>query len=347
MPVTPEGIPYQQLFQQSGGQLAYSEAFARDANQFTAFLACSWDDANDFRRELMGHTVYDPSAPDYFHRVPAMLCPYTVYARGHTMTLVNYGRMPKDADVSFFDIEAAAAAIADGIEHGNAAPAFFTDPGYQEWFVTHRAIYRVEFTRPIYQAIDDDTLFEYVSQQIGCELSRYVTRQRTNNVRELRHPDHNFKPVGQDLVLYVNGFIPVVEAEIVYTWFQVPFDKIPWTAINECRLKINDELFDDSWVFPFDGSDPYQRPGHEPETMLFVDVKGIDLPYAGSDGGLYADVQYLFRQKRIPNPEGDAFGHNHFLNAAGDWVEAERRSSPGKRVYETTDQFDALFAPEP
>lgn len=352
MPVTPGGIEYQQLPNLSSGQPAYSETFVRDGNSMTAYLAVAWDDAEDFRAEIVGHTEYDPSAPYYLSRTLPLLCPYSDSAYAHSMQMVNYGRMPdRGTSVEDFDELVIAMNTANGVTNRNTAPAFFDDPVFDLWFTTHYAIYAVQFVRVPWIVVNNaDLLAAYSATPVkGMELDRYVIRRRVNNVRELRTADYNFQPVGTSNAINVNGFIPTVEAEIIYTWYQVPFLNAPRTAINANRLKINSATFDNGKVFNTDGTTS-TRPGYEPETMLFVDCRGLDMPpYQGADGGLYYDLDYVFRFKRNIAPDGTTVvGHQHFLNAVGEWVKVERRppATAGTFLYQTSSTFVDMFTPQ-
>lgn len=346
---TKSGIPYMQHFVLAGGQPAYSERFARDANAFTAYLSCNWADANDFRRDMLGYSEFDPTTPLYFARTMPEILPYTSGSYAYEMTLVNYGRVPTDGDVATFDAEVAAAILSNGLTAANVSPAFFSDIDFDGYFSTHRCIYKVDYARMLYPVVDNSTFLTGTGGAFrGVELSRFAIIRWSNNVRELRVPDYNFLAVGGGpSIIKVNGFIPSVESEMTFTWYQVPYRYVPFTAINKNRLKINDAVVFDRTIFPLDGSAQYDDAGFETETMLFVDAKGIDIPYQGPDGGYYCDIQYLFRRKHNYLADGTTVvGHQHFLDASGNWVKVERKNNPGRFLYYTTANFVDLFTPE-
>lgn len=345
-PFTQTGIFYDQLFTLAGGQLAYRETFARDSNLFTAHLAVDWDKAQDFRRDILGYSEFDPSKPNVLARTNPQKCPYSQSAYAYAMDLISYGRVPTDTNVrTAFDaiVTGVNAAQVPPLVPGNVSMAFYSDYQRSNWFTAQKAIYKVDYSRLLYTVLRDDQL---EGSTAGSELIRYVTRIRNNNVRELRYPEYNFKPQGGTGTLKVNGFIPTTEAELIYTWYQVPFKHIPKDAIRDLRLKVNSAEWDRTRVYPADGSPSYlPAQGWPAETVLFIDAKGIDIPYVGADGGYYADIQYIFRLK-WNKVSSNNYGHNHILNASGNWVKAERISNPGVFIYETTPDFNNLFTPQ-
>lgn len=280
-----------------------------------------------------------------FRRRQPMSCPYAPNAYAVSMRLVAYGHRPDSGDAADYTLEADTMNVLQGVDPGRVVSPFHDPTIYDGWPVYHRAVYEVIYTRRPYAILSDQVLRDTAGVFDGMELARYVLRQKTVNVREMRMPDYNFVPEdGDETLVRVNGFIPTVESEYVFTWYQVPFQKIPHAAIRECRMKINQSAFDQSLTFLGDGT-PYSRAGFPEGTMLFIDAQDIDVPYEGADGGLYCDVRYVFRHKE--NRRGDAVcGHNHFLAANGEWVRVKRRGiDPPKYMYESTDQFDRLFTP--
>ncbi len=348
MPTTPGGIDYKVLFAVAGGKTAYSETFARDGNAFTAYLEVDWAQVQDFRREILGYSEYDPSTIYSLKRTVGIICPYTNDAYPHTMTLMNYFRDPNGDSATTFDATVEIYNSINSVTVNGEKPALYDDPAISLWWQSHKAVYKVDYIRQPFIIVDDAKLAAFSSGTYGCELDRYVTRQRANNVRELRTGEYNFQIAGTTTPVLVNGFTPSVEAEIIYTWFQVPFANIPRTTIDANRLKINSATFDNGIIYyPVGGSGT--RPGFEAETMLFVDAKGIDLPYQGPDGGYYADIVYIFRLKRNYASDGTTVvGHQHFLDATGNWVKVERRSPApaGTYLYKTTPDFGKLFTPQ-
>lgn len=356
MPMTQSGIEYKQVFALSGGRNGYKESFTKDANSFSQIVVCKWSDAEDFRRDVLGHTEYDSSYTKSFRRTLPMLCPYTTSAYAYKMDLIDYGRMPslQDFGTDDFDAAALAANAANGISTGQAIPAFYENVEMDDWMETAHAMYEIQFARLPYPIVTDDMVInaqqggDPLNNVDGCELDRYVIRRRVNNVRELRTPDYNFQIVGTTTPILVNSFVAAVESELIYTLVQVPYDHVPRAAVDSCRLKINNSTFDAGRVFYPDGTIA-SRPGYPPATLLFVDCRGIDLPPAmGADGGLYQDLDFIFRHKQNHDPDGNIVGHQHFLNANGEWTLVERRApAPASTyLYEQTDDFVKLFTPE-
>lgn len=350
MPTLPSGLEYEQLFELDG-QRAYHEAYSRDNNHFVAHLAVAWKDAADFRREMLGYTEWNAGTPHRFTRTLPQLCPYTEKARCTQIDLVAYGRMPKMDSISDYDASVIAAAVT---YRGSAIPdserlSYFPDEAYDEWFSTHFCVYKCTFMRLPYFVMEDEDVDEENPSE-GSELLRCVIRQRNNNVRELRIADEGFVeydenaglPADPKVSIPVNGFIPMTEAEMIYTWFQVPFDRVPRDVFDRNRLRVNKDDFD-----KVNGSDEKRWPA---ETMLFIDAKDIDVPYEGADGGLYVDPKLIFRLKVNYRTEQDDFvGHNHVYKtngvAGGSFVKVVRRGTTDKFIYESSDEFDKLFTP--
>lgn len=348
MPTTPGGIDYEQIHYFANGQPAYHETFARDNNLFVAHLAVAWEDVQDFRGELLGLTEWTGAA-NFFKRTLPLKCPYTAGAYAQSMEMIDYGRRAELARTWEFDTTAEGVNILNGVDPGNTLPAVYDDSDFDDWMTTDTAIYKVTFGRVPHDLVTDEDIQGTVGTGAGCELTRYVVRQRATNVRELRIPDFNFKPSGSTDVIRVNGFIPSVETEYTYTWVQVPFDKVPVTAIGKLRLRVNESVWDNyTKVLP--NGTYYTTDGHRAETMLFIDASGIDVPYQGADGALYCDVKYHFRKKehygQIEGGSVDWVGHNYFLNAKGNWYKPINRQTSGP-VYATSADFNTLFVPEP
>ena len=216
------------------------------------------------------------------------------------------------------------------------------DPESEDWFVTHWAYYKCTFQRLPYTILTDSEVDTMAgATTYGKELYRYVVRQTNNNVRELRLADYGFElyPVTTpSTVLPINSFIVTVESEVIYTWYQVPFDNVPRTYMQSLKGKINSTVFDPVRQYPA-------------ETMLYVDTKQIDVPYEGPDGGLYCDPQVIFRRKQNIGADGTTIvGHQHVYDSstssstAGKWVKVQRRNVGGF-IYETSADFGRLFSP--
>ena len=321
MPFLKSGIEYDQVPFWNGSP-QYSEQFRRDANQITALLKVNWADAADFRAEVLGYTEYDDNGGDpRLRRTLPLLCPYTSNKYAVSMDLVGYGSDATDVDNAWQTLNE----DGDGPENGVIWPAFEADPDFDNWMKSGFCLYRTVFARlPFPILLTDDE----VDLLTDGERSRYVLKTDTLNVRELRRPDFGFETIpeagGETAVrIPIVGFVPDYEREIVYTWFQIPWQNVPRTTIKDAALKVNDATFD----------------GREAETLLFVGAKDIEQPYEGADGSLYCDVKYVFRWK--PN------GWNKALKSDLTLRRLKRYNVPGDLPpYSSTDLFPDLFVPE-
>lgn len=319
MPVfatTPGGIQYEVLADN------YSEQFVRDANQIVLRLKCKWDDAPDFKRELLGYTEVHrgPSPPILIRTVP-LLCPLTATKRAVSARLVMYGKDPNK--------------LSDPITGGEGeedidGPIYYpADPDEIDdtltgWWRTEAAVYEVVFARPPWiDTVADDVLDPAKPR----ELQRYIKIMKSWQAREKRQPDAGFETVeATPVTLLQVGFIPDLEIEYVFKWFQVPKDAFPKTAVEDLLLKVNNA----AW---YNGR-------FAAGTMHFKGTRGETDYYegAGAADGLFSDPEFVFAWRKTPWNKG--------IKADGSVFDLRRKGvSPDKAPYGTGD-FDRLFTPE-
>lgn len=234
------------------------------------------------------------------------------------LDLKNQGRGAVEGEASF---------------DGAAAKITYTNPApYDWWPTTRRNIYSAEFGPLPYSRFLDDT-DAYAGMNPPRELGRFIKVFEQPVPREFRRPDFGFVidgPVvsGRSNEVLQIGFIPFIQADVTYTWFQVPYpDAVPWATIEATYLTVNNANFDgDSLAI-----------GYPAGTLLFSRVNAPDDWYWGPGGRKYVDLQYVFMWNPV--------GWNNYLKPDGTVVQLKRKNvEPPTPPYPSAD-FTQLFNP--
>lgn len=296
MPTLPNGIEYQVCpwFGQGPG---YTEVFVRDGSQISCVLACNWEDAGEFKAGVRGYSeAVESGGSLQLRRTLPLLCPYTTRKYAERLELVAYGndRLNKTKLAQWTDTDPEAEMIYPGTD---------LDIESDDWFKAGICFYRVTFTKPPFlNVLSDDEL-----GALG-EENRYTRWLDTPRIRELKRPDYGFETdEASPVTVPIVGFSPQIEREIRCTWFQVPWGYVPHNAIRANALKVNSTEF-------------Y---GHNPETLRLDAVSGIENPYEDADGGLYVDVEYIFKKLEVFDPDDPtgeffSYGWNDFRTSQYD-----------------------------
>lgn len=308
----------------------YSESYIREGSQITAEVVTTWNGADQFVKELVGYTTYSGGTPDRFQRSLPLAVPYRPDLYASSVTLTAYGTY--DDDNSFAPLAYPAGHEMTG-STATGKPPFYVDPygaGAEKfWPKWTHVCYRVVFTHKIYRNLKRDDQLSNTTAAGDCpEFDRYVLKRDELNVRELRRPDVGFQTVeAKPQTIPIVGFVPSIEKELFYTWFEVPYEKAPRTYYEstDILLHVNDAAWDN----------------YAAGTMLYVGAKDYEVPYRGPDGSLYVDPTLHFRFNPI--------GWNKILRRGGTIVDVVTKAADGVvgglPPYATTDQFYRLFRP--
>jgi len=298
---------YQETYTYSNGAVQQMSAYVK------------WGEANDFIDFTLGYTTWVRAEATRFHRVLPMASQYqnTLFADSCSMA-----------------------------EFGLLSGSVRSSESAGKWMEVDWARYAIEFRSRKYDMATDATLDSGSNpwNTYGCkELGRYVERiarytpeERVVNQFKLAVTNPaNASDVKQIADL---GFTPFYKGEIVYIWYQVPYDAVPLDAIGACAGCVNNTNFD----LKYDLAGTTLVPRYTTETMLFKGL-GQELdPYPGPNGELLVDVHYLFGwQPR---------GWNFFPDptnpdpAAAWWPVTRRGVTPARKLYGPAD-FRALFKP--
>lgn len=190
-----------------------------------------------------------------------------------------------------------------------------TVPGY---WVGDCYEYQMTFGRPLFRAALTDA---EAALRLDGELCRYVHRQSVPRPRELKRPDFGFETDEANPVPITQvGFFASIEIDFDYTFFQVPYDGVPFANIVAGFTKVNDAVFD-----------PIEQPGwFAPEVMLLKGCSGWDQVYRIiDDQQYYVDLTYHFSLQPLT--------WNKFKKADGTVVSVRVKDQPGVRPYSTYD----------
>jgi hypothetical protein len=205
------------------------------------------------------------------------------------------------------------------------------DPTLDNWPIFSWLVYNADFSTLPFD-VKSESEMPVLSDGTPNELARYVIRRPAFTSRERKIPQFQLEtdestpnPIPE------SGWIPDVTSDWLYTWVEVPWDAIPFDSIADTLGKINNATFDT--VTPR-GRNMAQG------TVLLAGVQGLDQPYIGPDGGMYGDITYLLRQRKL--------GWNNYVRlddgGALTTVAWRYRGKPGVRPYKETD-FQVLFKP--
>lgn len=217
------------------------------------------------------------------------------------------------------------------VNPGTALPAgsgpVVTNDGISWWPTSPRNQYQCEFGPLPYSRFMTDTE-AYSGGSPPGELGRFIKVYEQAVPREFRRPDYGFVIQGTTQEVLQIGFVPFIQAEVIYTWYQVPYPSgIPWNTIEETYLKTNNANFDNDEL-----SDGYLA-----GTLLLTKTGPLDAWYYGPGGRKYTDVVYYFTW----NPGG----WNRYMLADGSYVNLVRKNVPGNMPPYLSANFNLLFDP--
>lgn len=276
-----------------------------------------WSEANDFIDFSLGYTTWVRADTSRFHRVLPLVSPFQSTMYCEACELDRY------------------AVWQDDIRTSETA-------GY--WPTADLATYTLTFRPRLYDMLSDADVDDsaWASTAGACkELGRYVQRILTPRVEELKlggytlEADNPASPGTWGRTIQEPGFVPFVRTDVVYIWYQVPYDAVPLAAIAACGGAVNASAFD---LKPTVAGTGYTS-RWPTETLLFKGLAQELQPYPGPTGELLTDVYYSFSYQ--PN------GWNKFPppSGSGDWWPVRRKGvSPTAYLYDTAD-FTALFKP--
>lgn len=279
-PETASGIPY------SIDWLRYTEKCSKaglmrtigikvEAQGYGVDGSLAFPNMNLFRSEILGYTTTDDVNPGRLKRHLPLQWPGTEVGECHCLSLeaVSFGNAPTGPNVDGFGVF-----VDEELDSG-------------EWPVSWgHVIFRAEFgPLPFVRFLDDEDA--YTSPNIG-ELERYVRHEEVMTGREMRHPDYGVEVQEADATWSKTsqvGFVPVVEGEVTYTWYEVPYpDSVPVTAIAASLGKVNDAEFDNHSGFDAN---------YKAETLLFYKTSPLDDWY-WKNGAKYVDIKFMFRTRQ-------------------------------------------------
>jgi hypothetical protein len=160
------------------------------------------------------------------------------------------------------------------------------------------------------------------------ELGRFIKLYEQAVPREFRRSDYGFVIEGTQQEVLQVGFIPFIQSEVIYTWYQVPYpDAVPWNTIESTYLKVNNAEFDGDELVV----------GYQQGTLLFTKSGPLDNWYYGPGGRRYVDVVYYFTR--------NIAGWNRYLRPDGTYVNLVRKNVPGNVPPYASADFTQLFNP--
>lgn len=214
-----------------------------------------------------------------------------------------------------------------------------------------KLVYAVHYaTRPFDLKADDDPLLVRARRRktagettdVVDEMYRYVERTVTQAVEAVAIPGGPYKFVGTTVPLNEPPPKALPTSEVTMTWWHVPAECVPVAAINTCRGKVNDRVFDSEarasrWPFR----------AYAVGTMLLtaVDYRSYVDPF----GSEMIDVIYKFAERNSGDAAeggGVKAGWNHVYRATtGEWLKVTHDgTAAGRTIYQTAD-FNGLFTP--
>lgn len=305
---TPAGlIPYWILFPEG-----YGEEYTRgQGNSTTLSIACKWSDAATFIKYALGFTTGIAGTPAFSRNIPLP----SEFGESQWLTQLR--------EVSVGNFNATSS--------GDTGTTFELDPGFNYWPKAGYVVYSATFTTLNWNSLYDDTEAAAAGalRPDGLiELTRYLVVTERDVPKERKAPGYTFV-VEDDPTIAVpeNGFFPIYETELVYTWKEIPYTLRPRAEQLARLVKVNNATFD----------------GYAAEQLLFKGVAGEQQPYVGPNGELYIDIPYVFGYR--------PFGWNTlpigFLPGGGPNFRRVKQKGVGgapRPPYASTD-FGPLFKP--
>lgn len=320
----PLGIPYWVRAPQG-----YAEQWETDANQVSATLIVNWEDSADFLEAVQGFTRAVPGNTSYFQRQLPLLCPLTNNLYALSMRSSQMGT--------------------DG------GATWLPDPDKDNWPLADSIAYATIFGNRPYEVLPDSA----VNTLPIPELARYVQRRRRFVPRERGISGSGYEVVvpgdKTQSISDERQFTPFYEFEFLYTWFQVPMESIPWSAITRCVGRVNRVAFDDGGLGVPPGGFPVG-------TCLFKGTAGDLIPYRQPNETWSVDIPYLFAYQPgsgVYDADYKKNGWNTLPNASGGWYQIRTSAvidGAHQPLYFTpldssggtyTQDFSGLFRPSP
>lgn len=308
---TPNGIAYAVLFD------SYSEAYARDASHVSCLIRCRWSDRLNFRKEMLGYSVWRSGAT-YLDRYLAVACPVDTTLRCESLEMKKKGCDPQRTS------------LADSVTG---------------WLECDWAVYHAVFRKPPYLVCDDDATIPFGNTG-RFEYTRYTSLKRQFSGRERRIPGLQFTTVETTVqVIPDPAFIPDVTQQFWLTWYQVPAESVPDARIGSCINTVNSV----DWPIPIGNFGQSGNPGGgitavtikyftaTAESLLFRGLAQPVEPYPGADGNLYFDLTFCFDYRPT------TYGWNGFRKNDGTYVRLKVKGTgssgtdPGTAPYPKTD----------
>lgn len=290
----------------------YSEQFTKNSGGvINVNMLVAWDDAADWKAGMLGYTEGSVGGSSFQRRTPH-LCPYTSKLYCQSVQFVN----------QFASQDQLTGTTVDTLPWGrDAGRDNWPYGGYIEYMVTYTAY---PYAIQIDADIDNGATIP--------EFTRYIRKTTRSIPKERSLPALGFETC-ESPPQYIRevGFVPFIETEIVYTWFEIPIALVPIAAIDACSGRTNSATFD----------------GYAAETVLFRGLAAPIEPYAGPSGELYTNLMYTMSY--LSNgwnklPMGVTSGGGDII-----WTRVRERGSasgtdPGKPLYPKV-AFAQLFKP--
>lgn len=272
----------------------------------------------EFERAVMGWTQIDPVNPTRLNRN----FPFPWPKEPNGALAVTELNLPNSGRGSLQQ-------FAGDVTYG---PTLTNLPPYDYWPGTPKNLYDATFGPLPWNRFLSDAV-AYAGANAPKELGRYINVEEIYVPREFRRPDYGFvtDDAFEKNVLQV-GFIPFIQAEVKYTWFQVPYSQaVPWVTIANTLLHVNSVLFDVPAVGIATGR------GWPVGSLLFTRTGPLDNWYHGPGGQRYVNVEYNFTYS--------PYGWNNYVKADNTIVALKRKGVvPATPPYPSAD-FNQLFNP--
>lgn len=310
---TDSGVPYEFIFEN------YTEQFTNRGTNSTIKARCAWVDAGDFLWDILGYTVSATSigmaGGSVFNRYLPLSHPEISSLFCTDATLLSYPSSSKA-----------------GANQANVIGGALFE---SDW-----AIYRLTFTRLPYFVVNNADIASPPIASMPPETQRYLVPVFRPRAREFTVNSYALKPEGEadTKAIKTPAFIMDREQDLFTTLLEIPADKMPWTAIDDCLGKINNA--DITLPTSIDPSGIYSYRTFARDTLLFRGLANELSQYQGASGYWYYDAPYFMTYRpngwrKLPNPTGD-----------GSYVTMVRIGIiPTKYMYDEAD-FSLLYKPE-
>jgi hypothetical protein len=312
----------------------YKEAFAREANQLTAFLMCRAIHAGEVKARLMDAADYTPGQRHFDRTLP--LSP-PGFNRQYLLRMDSDKFLP-DAPVPLYRNEDGSGNPVEDAA-GQSLYGVGPDPDQGKWPHLDEITYQLTFGNVPYDVKANGD----VSAAAVPELQRYVTKKRRFLPEARKVPTAGFEAYNPDnageraTVVQEVGFIPTYQIELTYQAEHWPRAAYPEAAIAKAVGRVN--------AATFDGKYP-------PGTLLYKGPANEVVPYIGPDGEWYLTIAHLFGYRpevAAPSPgERTGGGWNNQLvtrSGAAVWRPLRVRGISGNTPMFAPGDFDALFLP--